>query len=59
MSAILGNPITLGGGSKVLSYTEKAKQVKAENEARIASPEESLNIVGVQTEEEVTTDETN
>ena len=59
MSTILGNPITLGVGSKVLDYTEKAKQVKAENEARIASPEEALNIVGVQTEEEVTTDETN
>ena len=40
-------------------YTEKAKQVKAENEARIETLEEALNIVGVQTEEEVTTDETN
>ena len=41
-------------------YTEKAKQVKAENKARIAALEEALNIVGVQTEEtEVTTDETN
>lgn len=40
-------------------YTEKAKQVKAENEARIEALEEALNIVGVQTEEEVTTDETN
>lgn len=40
-------------------YTEKAKQVNAENEARIAALEEALNIVGVQTEEEVTTDETN
>lgn len=40
-------------------YTEKALQVKAENEARIAALEEALNIVGVQTEEEVTTDETN
>ena len=41
-------------------YTEKAKQVKAENEARIDALEEALNIVGVQTEEtEVTTDETN
>ena len=40
-------------------YTEKSKQVKAENEARIAALEEALNIVGVQTEEEVTTDETN
>ena len=39
--------------------TEKAKQVKAENEARIAAQEEALNIVDVQTEEEVTTDETN
>ena len=40
-------------------YTEKAKQVKVENEARTAALEEALNIVGVQTEEEVTTDETN
>ena len=41
-------------------YTEKAKQVKAENEARITALEEALNIVGVQTEETVvTTDETN
>lgn len=40
-------------------YTEKALQVKAENEARIAALEEALNIVGVQTEEEVTTNETN
>ena len=40
-------------------YTDKALQVKAENEARIAALEEALNIVGVQTEEEVTTDETN
>ena len=40
-------------------YTDKAKQVKAENEARIEALEEALNIVGVQTEEEVTTDETN
>ena len=41
-------------------YTKKAKQVKSENEARIAALEEALNIVGVQTEEtEVTTDETN
>ena len=40
-------------------YTEKAKQVKAENEARIEALEEALNRVGVPTEEEVTTDETN
>ena len=40
-------------------YTEKAKQVKGEHEARIEALEEALNIVGVQTEEEVTTDETN
>lgn len=40
-------------------YTEKAKHVKAENESRIDALEEALNIVGVQTEEEVTTDETN
>ena len=37
-------------------YTEKAKQVNAENEARIAALEEAMNIVGFQTEEtEVTT----
>ena len=41
-------------------YTEKALQVKAENDARIAALEEALNIVGVQTEEtEVTEDEAN
>lgn len=39
-------------------YTEKAKLVKAEQEAKIAMLEEALNIVGVETEEEeVTADE--
>lgn len=32
-------------------YTEKALQVKAENDAKIAMLEEALNIVGVETEE--------
>lgn len=32
-------------------YTEKALQVKAENDAKIAMLEEALNIVGVETKE--------
>ena len=32
-------------------YTEKALQVKAEMDAKLATLEEALNIVGVQTEE--------
>ena len=38
-------------------YTEKALLVKAEQEAKIAMLEEALNIVGVETAEEVTADE--
>lgn len=33
-------------------YTEKALQVKVENDAKITMLEEALNVVGVQTAEE-------
>lgn len=37
-------------------YTEKALQVKTENDAKITMLEEALNVVGVQTEAEVVTE---
>lgn len=36
-------------------YTEKALQVKAKNDAKIAELEEALNVVGVQTAESMET----